>query len=244
MSISTSISRLNAYYRRNGVGATLRRAVLAGNRALFSGRTVLFYCDLEAKSSRPADLERVIAVERKRDETELNPQNLEEMTRFWNADLVHRSIRARFGQGASLWLMKCEGKLAGYGWTLQGRTVEPHFFRLGHDDVHLFDFYVFPQYRGQGLNPLLVSYILRELASECGGRAFIEAAEWNHAQLASLRKTSFHRLGRASKFTIFRRTIVCWYEGESMAQVQEGELKDTSIAASEQKRSKVTDARA
>jgi ribosomal protein S18 acetylase RimI-like enzyme len=149
-------------------------------------------------------------VERKQNRAELNPQDLHEMTRFWNPKLAHRNISQRFDHGASLWLMKADERLAGYGWTLTGRTVEPHYFPLGQDDVHLFDFYVFPAYRGRGLNPLLVSEILHQLASECGGRALIEVAEWNHAQLSSLGKTPFRRLGRARKLTLHHRALVHW----------------------------------
>ena len=60
------------------------------------------------------------------------------------------------------------------------------------------------------MNPLLVIHILRSLAREGGRRAFIEAAEWNEAQLSSLRKTPFQLMGWARKSTIFHRTIVCW----------------------------------
>jgi len=88
------------------------------------------------------------------------------MTSFWNPKLAHQSMKERFGLGASLWLIKSRDKLAGYGWTLRGGTVEPHYFPLGQDDVHLFDFHVFPHYRGQGMNPFLVIHILRSLAAE------------------------------------------------------------------------------
>jgi ribosomal protein S18 acetylase RimI-like enzyme len=116
--------------------------------------------------------------------------------------------------------MKSGGKLPGYGWTLQGGTIEPHYFPLAQDDVHLFDFHVFPQYRGQGINPFLVTHILHSMTGECGGRAFIEAAEWNEAQLSSLRKTPFRCMGWAKKSTIFHRTIVCWAQTEVVQQVQ------------------------
>ena len=126
----------------------------------------------------------------------------------------------------------------------KGRTVEPHYFRLGPDDVHLFDFHVFPQYRGQGVNPLLVSYILRSLAAEGQGRAFIEAAEWNQAQLASLRRTPFRRLGSARKFTLFRYTMVCWDENKAVEQEQKADLKNASVAATGGKEAKIPDLRA
>jgi len=136
-------------------------------------------------------------------------------------------------------MIKSEGKLAGYGWSLRGRTIERHYYRLGPDDVHLFDFYVFPQYRGRGLNPLLVTEILRNLAIERMDRAFIEAAEWNQAQLASLRKTPFHRLGRASKFTILQKTIIFWDESPA-----DSEINNVTIDATSQKGSRVQNLRA
>jgi GNAT superfamily N-acetyltransferase len=146
---------------------------------------------------------------------QVSPQDLQQMTSFWNPEQAHRNIKERFAKGASLWLIRREDKLAGYGWTLQGRTIEPYYLPLAQDDVHLFDFHVFPQYRGRGINPLLISSILRNLALNCRGRAFIEAAEWNQSQLTSLQKTPFCRLGLACSFTIFGRTFVSWSKKET-----------------------------
>lgn len=215
MSISTSISRFAVYYTRNGFWATARRVMLAVSRALFSNCMVLFYCDLDRKCLRPSDLPDSVKVERNKSETELAAEDVQEIVNFWNPKLARRAMKERFGQGASLWIIKSEGRVAGFGWTLQGRTIEPHYFRLGQDDVHLFDFLVLPQYRGRGLNLLLVNHILRNLVAECGGRAFIEAAEWNRAQLSSLKKTPFRRIGWARKLTIFRQTIVWWVESKT-----------------------------
>ncbi len=215
MGASNSILRLSSYYKRNGFAATARRGSLAVKRALFSNRMVLFYCDLCNDAFAPADLPNFLKVERKRTAAELSPEDLQAMTSFWNPKLAYRNMKERFGKGASLWLIKSYDNLAGYGWTLQGSTVEAHYFRLGQDDVHLFDFHVFTEYRGRGLNPVLVTHILQELATAESGRAFIEAAEWNQAQLSSLTRTPFRRLGSASKLTIFGRTVVCWTENKA-----------------------------
>jgi GNAT superfamily N-acetyltransferase len=223
MAVCTSISRVTSYYARHGIGATVRRVGLAARRAVSSSRMILFYCDLSLQSSPTTDLPSSLKVERHRNQADLSPRDLEEITSFWNPMLARRNIKERFELGASLWLIKFEDKLAGYGWTLQGNTIKPHYFRLGLDDVHLFDFHVFPQYRGRGVNPFLVSYTLCRLAAECKGRAFIEAAEWNQAQLASLQRTPFRRLGSARKFTILRRTFVCWAREECVEQKHEFE---------------------
>ena len=142
--------------------------------------------------------------------------------------MAHRNINHRSDLAASLWLIRLEDHLAGYGWTLRGRTAEPHYFRLGQNDVHLFDFHVFPQYRGRGVNPFLVNYILRRLALEGHGRAFIEAAEWNQVQLASLRKTPFRRFGLATKLSILGHTTVWWWERIETAQ----HIQSVKIASS------------
>jgi ribosomal protein S18 acetylase RimI-like enzyme len=215
MGTSTSISRLRVYYARNGFWSTVCRAGLAAKRALFSNRSVLFYCDLSTQIAPVADLPGFLKVERKQSATELSPEDLQAMTSFWNPNLAGRNIKERFEKGASLWLIRSDGKLAGYGWTLRGRTIEPHYFPIGQEDVHLFDFHVFSQYRGRGLNPYLVTKILCNLATERAGRAFIEAAEWNLPQLSSLKKTPFHRLGYASKLAFFGRTIAYWAENKT-----------------------------
>ena len=192
----------------------------SGKTGRLLSREVLFYCDLSTLMPPNADLSSSLKVERHKNRTDLSPRDLQEITCFWNPDLARRNVKERFGLGASLWLIKLEDNLAGYGWTLRGSTVQPHYFRLGPDDIHLFDFHVFSQYRGCGMNPSLVNYILGSLAVECHGRAFIEAAEWNLAQLASLRRTPFRRLGSARKLTLLRHTMVFWGKDETVRQKQ------------------------
>jgi hypothetical protein len=170
----------------------------------------VFYCDLDERILRVASTPKAFAVERVSALTELSKEHLEEMTSFWNRKLANRNIRKRFEKGASLWMVKCDDRLAGYGWTLQGGTIEPYFFPLMQNDVHFFDFHVFPRYRGRGVNPYLVGQILDCFATNCRGRAFIEAAEWNNAQLSSLQKTSFRCLGSVRSFTILGHKWVSW----------------------------------
>lgn len=221
MGISDFISRLTDYYSRHGFSATIRRAGLGAKRAVFSSRMVVFYCDLATETARPVNITNSMEVNRLQNEAEISQQDLLEIISFWNPKQARRNIKERFAKGASLWLIKSEDKVAGFGWTLHGCTVEPHYFPLGQDDVHLFDFHVFPRYRGRGINPLLVICILRELAVNCTGRAFIEAAEWNQAQLASLQKTPFRRLGSARWFTVFGHTFTTWDKLTSAEQARQ-----------------------
>jgi Acetyltransferase (GNAT) family len=235
MSISNAISRFAGYYRRHGLLATIRRARLGVKRILFAGRTVVFYCDLGNGSLSQANARKELRLERLRALADLLPRHLQVMTSIWNPKLASQRIRERFEKGASLWVLEFEGQLAAYGWTLEGSTVEPYYFPLAKVDIHLFDFHVIDRYRGRGLNPYLIGCILGELAMQHEGRAYIETAEWNEAQLLSLHKTPFRRLGLVRSFRLFRQTFVSWVEkapdladardGKSARQTLEDSLK-------------------
>jgi hypothetical protein len=188
---------------------------------------VLFYCDIPAQNSPMPEMPSSLTVERKRNETEISQQELQEITSFGNPKLARRNLKERFALGASLWLIRSADRLAGYGWTLQGRTVEPHYFPLGEDDVQFLDFHVFPKYRGRALDWFLMTHILHELAADGRARAFGEAAEWNKASLSSFAMTPFRRLGFARKFTILGRPIVCW--GRDQAVEEKHEFKNSAL---------------
>src|ERR1700692_1617883 len=116
MAIPTSITRLVAYYKRHGFGATLRRFSLQARRTLFSNRMVLFYCDLATLNPAATEMSSRLKVERHRTQADIPPQDLQQITSFWNPDLARHNIDRRFGLGASIWLIRFEDKLAGYGW--------------------------------------------------------------------------------------------------------------------------------
>ena len=151
-----------------------------------------------------------LIIERKMSQKDLSPQELGLLENSWNPSIMRRLMAERFQRGASLWVVKWEKQLAGYGWTLTGTTIEPHFFPIGICDVHLFDFCVLPEHRGKRINPSLVGHILSELAADGKSRAFIEAEEWNRAQLSSLSRTPFQPFGLALRFRILGKTLVLW----------------------------------
>jgi hypothetical protein len=210
MLLSDLLARGAHYAKRHGIRAALARACLSLKRGAGGRSFVLFYCDLRKCRFSGFDSLGAGRVERRMTQHELQADELQQILNAWNPKVMRRQIAERFNLGASLWLFKSDAEVAGYGWSILGRTIEPHFLPLARNDVHLFDFFVFPKCRGRRINPSLVNHMLAQLASETDGRAFIEAAEWNHPQLSSLRRTPFLLLGRASKRRLFGRTIVTW----------------------------------
>lgn len=209
------ITRPFQFVRRHGFRATITRLGIAFRRVRAGKWHMLFVCDLSDCQPPVSGELKLARVERKNTEMELSSENLSQLTNIWNPVIVRRQLSERFGQGASLWLFKLDGKLMAYGWTIIGRTIEQHFIPLGKNDAHLFDYFVFPKYRGRRINPALVNHILSVLAAERRNHAFIEAAVWNTAQLSSLSKTPFRLFGCAWKFNFFGKTLVLWDDKRS-----------------------------
>jgi GNAT superfamily N-acetyltransferase len=205
-----SINRFLDYARRHGFRAAIGRLWLSIRRLWTGDQMVLHFCDLRSFTPPAGKTLNNATVERKKVESEVQADDLLQITSAGNSSIVRHRLSERFARGASLWLGRVDGKLAGYGWSLVGQTVEPHFFPLGANDVHLFDFYVLPQFRGQRINPWIVNHILTTMGREMKHRAFIEAAVWNAPQLSSLKRTPFVPFGRASKYCLFGKTLVLW----------------------------------
>jgi hypothetical protein len=219
MSISASFTRLIEYQRRHGFRVTLRRAGVAARRAILARNMVVFYCDLG--KLRPILAPAGCCVRRVGSLAELGSDRLQEVISFWNAKLAERNIRERFAKGATLWLVEAENQLAGFGWTLEGNTIEPYYFPLGARDVQLFDFYIFPKFRGLTFYWLLTNRILETLAVEGCSRAFADTGEWNRAQLAAFKVTPFRALGSVKTYKLFGRRLTTWSAGGSAGQIRQ-----------------------
>ena len=143
----------------------------------------------------------------------LNPVSSEEMEELMNylePKILKFQIKERFELGAKLWLLKKNNSCLGMIWTIAGRTIEPFYYLIDSQDVHLFNNEIFIPYRGQGFNPILIEYVLFEMKLEGYVRAFIETNSRNIAEQRSLRKTAFVPVGKAIKLSVGKNNITVW----------------------------------
>jgi GNAT superfamily N-acetyltransferase len=204
-------ARTLSFFKHHGLRATIQRFFNELQRLSFLGRMILFFCPLPVQQIGSTEM---VLVERVRSGI-LQESDYERLVHAWNPLIRERQIADRFKLGSELWLAKLHGELAGFGWTIRGRTIEPHFFPLQGDDLHLFDFYVFPEFRGRGVNVALVLEILKKAGGDGIQRAHIECAVWNKSQRRSLSKTPFCRYAEATKLCILGRPIVLWQDCSS-----------------------------
>ena len=211
-------SKLKMYYKHQGLLYAFQRVVrklgymLLGNMIYYRRRHVLFYADLSNGKSKEIILPAGISIECSRRKEDICQRDWGIIRSNFSEKYLQSIMKERFAKGALLWLIKVSGDLAGYMWTIRGATDKPNVRTLTADEVNFFDAMIFENFRGRGLNPVLVNYVLSELQKQHCVRAFIETKTTNTAEIRSLAKTDFCRYGLAQSHLHWERgqIIVRW----------------------------------
>ncbi|MHC4749394.1 MAG: GNAT family N-acetyltransferase [Planctomycetota bacterium] len=210
MNRSFLLNRFVRYYRLNGATGTIWKALDKIKELLFRKPEILFFVDLVTRDGNGYVLPDNFTIQCLRSADEIPSQDLDTLFERLGEKIIRYDITERFGKGALLWLVKVDGTLAGYIWSINGGTVRPHYFSLTDKDVHLFDNYVLKEFRGQGINPKLINYVLDELQREGLIRVYIETNIANTSEIRSLAKTDFKEFGVARKSYAGARSFVIW----------------------------------
>jgi hypothetical protein len=205
------VERTLFYIKSEGMTATIRRALVLLRRTWVDNKLCVYSVDLPEATCDGPKISPQIEAERKTDVAQISVGDMSRLLGNFGRDARKKQIEDRLRKGSTLWLAKCDGIIAGFGWSIQAKTIEPYLFPLAANDVHLFDYFVFPEFRGRGINVSLVKLILASLKKESVKRAFIETHVWNSAERRSLQKTEFRQIGLCRKLIIFKKPIVIWY---------------------------------
>lgn len=203
--------RLTRYYRTHGRVGTLRQFAKILSRTLFKSSFIVYYADLPSLGFASNAVQSPYKVEYITGERELSAKTFQELVANRDEQIFIGQLKQRFENGAYLWLLKENDTTIGFVWCITARTLQPYFFPLGNKDIHLFDNEILPQYRGKGMNPILINNILTALQERGNARAYIETQIWNEPEKHSLAKTSFKTLGKARKLHIGPFQLSIWY---------------------------------
>ncbi len=121
-----------------------------------------------------------------------------------------RKMQKRFGQGASIWILRERSSLVGFTWSLCGRSVKPHFLPMMEKDVLLFDNEILQPFRAKGLNTILLIHISRCLSHSGHQRIYACTGVWNMPEKRSLAKAGFLEIGVARCLEVFGLKTVVW----------------------------------
>ncbi|NIQ15925.1 MAG: GNAT family N-acetyltransferase, partial [Candidatus Dadabacteria bacterium] len=198
MPIDHKFIRIKRFYDENGLLKTVRQFFSVAIRDIFKNRFIIFYAELTQMTDDFILPDENTVVCRSKEE-ELSEQEMNSLYFHRGREIISYQLGKRFKEGAIIWFIKMNETPLGFIWSIRQKTIQPYFFPMCKNDVHLFDNEIFKEYRGKGINRLLIGSTLFELKRRGMVRAFIETGIWNKPEIRSLAKTEFNKLGMGSK---------------------------------------------
>lgn len=101
--------------------------------------------------------------------------------------------RQELNQEATMWAALVDQNLASILFTRRGYHFKRWFVTLSDDDIVLFRMRTYPEYRGQGIAPLLMRFAMHNSLKQ-GDRAFIDCRIHNKSSIRCIQKASFNRI--------------------------------------------------
>jgi CelD/BcsL family acetyltransferase involved in cellulose biosynthesis/GNAT superfamily N-acetyltransferase len=160
---------------------------------------IFYYTDLTERKSTGSILPAGISIECCKSDADISQQDRKALLAHLMEKNLRRNIEERFAKGALFWLVKVDGELAGFIWTIRGATVEPYINPLTADDVHLCDNLMFEEFRGRGINKVLLNFVLYEMQKQHCVYVYCETHITNTPEIRTLAKEDFHKRGLAKK---------------------------------------------
>jgi RimJ/RimL family protein N-acetyltransferase len=115
--------------------------------------------------------------------------------------LSAKTLARNFNDGADFWILRLDGRIAGYLFSLWRSPAilrEFPYLDVGEDGMIIFGTEVFRAVRGKGIASASTELIVDELAHEGARRAFRCCAKENVSSARAISKTRFQLVGEAS----------------------------------------------
>ena len=215
MTMPVFFKKLIYYYKKHGILKLSFLACIRARRALLQNQDVMFYLDCSELSSNRYHSENSFKVERYEKIEDIPQKYLDRFYRLKGGDkMIQPFFEKFFNWEAVFWLALLNDEVVGYHWSINEGFEGFYDLPMTGKDSVLVASEVFPEYRGQGINPRMINHIAHELKKEGITRLFIGSKVWNKAQLRSIAKTNFHELGTTRTLRIFGRFITVWQRKE------------------------------
>ena len=152
------LTRFINYYKKQGLSRTLRR-ILEQPRRLAKGHMFLIYAELNEVDDAVLNLPQNVIIECKSSYNEILQPDMQKLLDHWRKVNITDRIKQRFEKDALLWIIKSNGDIAGYGWSIRKTIASAFPMPITPHDAIAFDMEIFDEYRGRGFYGLLVNYI-------------------------------------------------------------------------------------
>ncbi len=206
----TRVIRLVKIFKEKGVTGVARQIMLVFRREILNPYYHLYYLDLatvvicDEKDDNLHNVKRYVRIE------EMSSEELSNFYSYRDRRYAEGSLKKRFDEGSELWMLKEGEESIGFFWSLVGKTMKSHFFKLSGKDAHIYDAEIYLPFRGRGLNKVLMRHMFKAMMTDGLHRVYGETKTWNIPMQKSFKGVGFSYVGTATKLSIFNRTIVIW----------------------------------
>ena len=111
-------------------------------------------------------------------------------------EIFHREL----ADHGVMWLAIVDGRLGGYLWSRKGKFVPKWFVPLNEEDLQFFAAVTFDEFRGRGIAPALMRYIMQQEMSG-RGMAYVDCAQWNTSAARFFEKAGFTRIATMKRYS-------------------------------------------
>jgi len=109
-------------------------------------------------------------------------------------------IQRELADHGVMWMAFLDGKLAGFLWSRKSKYIPKWFVPLGDDDLQFFAATIFEEFRGRGIAPAMMRYIM-EQEMNSRGTAYVDCAQWNKPAARYFEKAGFTRIVTMKRYS-------------------------------------------
>ncbi len=108
-----------------------------------------------------------------------------------------------FDLGWRLWMGTFNGQPAILSWTRSGRQSSDFFYPLTEDCILIWQTVTFSRFRGKGIFPILLHYILETMLEQGVEMVYVSCRDFNYPSSKAILKAGFKLIGygRKNRFT-------------------------------------------
>ncbi|GEM_PF-673134 len=189
----------------------MKGIVRLADRTFMRNESILIFADIADLKKEIIELPNSFTIEKITKKEDLAPKDMERFLSYSHPDFIKHYINEHFRKGAILWVLKSDGDIVSFEWSLRGENAIGHyFFPMTPNDVVIFDAHTWEEYRGHTYYAILVKHILMNLSKEGVTRVYTEVKARNVSGMAIINKTCLRPFGVARKFQIKNKLITTY----------------------------------
>ena len=209
MNLKSIYKQLLFYLKKHGLRKLIGVALIKFWRNHINLKEVVFFYDLDTWNNDGSFSDHLF-VESYDTMASISQENMEQLVRLKNKEIVVSFLDSFFRRGATLWLAKTNKTIVGLQWTLIGGFNGFYSLPISSRDAIILAVEIFPAFRGQAIYSDMTHNLLLKLKEMKISRVYFKVHVTNKSMLRGVSKINSKRVGIVRSFSLFNRHITIW----------------------------------